>query len=195
MRCVKENLLGKVFGRLTIIYEHEKIKGRTAWLCKCECGKEKVVKSEYLKNGDTKSCGCLNDEKRTENYKKAIASITKYTPYEAAAIEIYKDMYNDGDIAFEHFLELSQLPCHYCKEKPSNIHKSAGKNSKNSEKFKKEAIFIYNGLDRVDNSIKKHTLNNVVSCCRDCNVAKRERSQEEFKLWAKRVYEKMFGIK
>lgn len=29
-----------------------------SWLCRCECGTEKLVKGQSLKNGDTTSCGC-----------------------------------------------------------------------------------------------------------------------------------------
>lgn len=32
------------------------------WLTKCDCGNEKIVKSDYLNNGNTKSCGCLQKE-------------------------------------------------------------------------------------------------------------------------------------
>ena len=33
------------------------------WLCKCDCGNEKVVEESHLKNGHTKSCGCYRREK------------------------------------------------------------------------------------------------------------------------------------
>ncbi|SQC67333.1 hypothetical protein [Listeria fleischmannii] len=32
------------------------------WLCKCDCGTEKVIGGSGLKSGATKSCGCLNKE-------------------------------------------------------------------------------------------------------------------------------------
>ena len=56
----KLNLLGQKFGMLTVIEEHPKIKNRTAWLCKCECGNQKAVITKSLRNGNTKSCGCLH---------------------------------------------------------------------------------------------------------------------------------------
>lgn len=52
-------MIGKVFGRLTVIQAGEKIKGRDTWLCKCECGNEVTVYGKNLRNGTTKSCGCL----------------------------------------------------------------------------------------------------------------------------------------
>lgn len=60
--AVAENLLGKVFGRLTIIERDFTKKVRPYWFCKCGCGTIKSVATVELKSGKTKSCGCLNDE-------------------------------------------------------------------------------------------------------------------------------------
>lgn len=53
---------GTVFGRLTTATEAEKISGRRAFNCKCECGNSTTVKLMNLKSGHTKSCGCLRTE-------------------------------------------------------------------------------------------------------------------------------------
>ena len=57
---------GDVFGRLTVLYRNieDQEYGRTSWNCRCECGKEKIVKTKDLKSGRTKSCGCLEEENR-----------------------------------------------------------------------------------------------------------------------------------
>ena len=39
---------------------------KTAWICKCECGAIKSVRSTHLRNGESKSCGCLVHEKRID---------------------------------------------------------------------------------------------------------------------------------
>lgn len=53
------DLTGQKFGKLTVIARAEN-KGRCAtWRCKCECGNECVVLSYHLRDGHTKSCGCL----------------------------------------------------------------------------------------------------------------------------------------
>lgn len=55
------NLMGQQFGRLTIIQCDKRSKsGNYKWLCKCSCGKDTIVSNNNLKNGHTKSCGCLN---------------------------------------------------------------------------------------------------------------------------------------
>lgn len=55
------DLTGKRFDRLVVI-ERDKSRKGTFWICKCDCGKQKSVSSKALKNGLTKSCGCLNKE-------------------------------------------------------------------------------------------------------------------------------------
>lgn len=78
------DLTGQKFGRLTVI-KRDFSKKRTAWLCKCECGKEKVVISNDLRSGKTKSCGCLQKE-RVINGRK------KYLEKNKNIIKPYKDL-------------------------------------------------------------------------------------------------------
>ena len=56
------DLTGKQFNKLTVISRVEKpenIKSfDTYWLCRCECGVEKIVSKGNLVSGSTKSCGC-----------------------------------------------------------------------------------------------------------------------------------------
>jgi len=56
------NMLGKTFSRLTVIGPAEgKPFGHAVWLCSCECGNPEpvVVVGNNLRQGRTKSCGCL----------------------------------------------------------------------------------------------------------------------------------------
>lgn len=160
---------------------------RSAWLCQCDCGNTKVVKSDELKSGDTKSCGCLNDERRKERAHNLYAPLIKYHPSETTARRVWRCNYKDG-IIFEDFYRISQLPCHYCGAGPNNIQNSARQDKKASQTAKERGDFIYNGLDRVDSS-KPHTLDNVVPCCKWCNFAKRERSVEDFETWVEQIYQ------
>ena len=182
----KENLTNQKFNLLTAIEEAPKIKGKCAWKCKCDCGKFKIIKSEELKSGGTKSCGCLNDLKRKERASKMYSSRKKYTPREATARKIWKSRYHDG-ISFEDFFKLSQDNCHYCGALPGNSYNQALDDPKSSSEARKNGTFVYNGLDRLDNSIG-HILSNVVPCCKYCNFAKRERGVDQFLMWVKSVY-------
>lgn len=59
------DLIGKTFGRLTVIgREGSDIHGNALWACKCSCGNDKIsyVTSTALLTGRIKSCGCLRAE-------------------------------------------------------------------------------------------------------------------------------------
>lgn len=53
-------MLGRKFGRLTVIREAEKVKQKLAYFCTCDCGASEIrVVGADLRNGHTQSCGCL----------------------------------------------------------------------------------------------------------------------------------------
>lgn len=64
-----EDLSGRRFGRLTVIRRTETKSNRTRWICRCDCGQEKIVTSRDLKSGRVKSCGCLYRDRRGNNRK------------------------------------------------------------------------------------------------------------------------------
>ena len=54
------NLLGKKFGRLTVIEKSTITKdGQIWWVCRCDCGNITIVRGTTLNKGVVKSCGCL----------------------------------------------------------------------------------------------------------------------------------------
>lgn len=57
------DLTGQRFGNLTVIKQNiEKSKpGRMFWECLCDCGNKKIIYGNSLRNGNTKSCGCLKE--------------------------------------------------------------------------------------------------------------------------------------
>lgn len=66
----KINLTGQHFSRLLVLKEVGKNKrGYVMWKCRCDCGTERIVCSDSLRSGNTKSCGCLNIDRIIErNY-------------------------------------------------------------------------------------------------------------------------------
>jgi len=54
--------IGNVYGRLVVIKKLESVNKFIIWLCKCECGFFVKVPGYRLRNGGTKSCGCLQKE-------------------------------------------------------------------------------------------------------------------------------------
>lgn len=64
MKTTFKDLTAQKFGRLTVIKVMGKNKqGNYKWLCRCDCGKEKIVDGGNLPSGEVQSCGCLRNEK------------------------------------------------------------------------------------------------------------------------------------
>jgi hypothetical protein len=57
--------IGSVFGRLTVVELLPKSKVHVM----CSCGKYKIVRKGHLKDGGTKSCGCLQSELQSAKMK------------------------------------------------------------------------------------------------------------------------------
>ena len=55
------DLTGDRFGELVVIKRTPSLGGshHVRWICRCSCGKETIVRSNFLKSGNTKSCGHL----------------------------------------------------------------------------------------------------------------------------------------
>lgn len=72
------DLTGRKFDRWEVIRKSDvRIDNRVAWICKCDCGEEKVVISTNLTRGLTKSCGCIRIEKQIKhghNTKERVSS-------------------------------------------------------------------------------------------------------------------------
>lgn len=76
----RRDLTGQRFGRLTVIEDSGKRgkDGTIMWLCKCDCGNTKNVRTGNLISGNTKSCGCLQRELVSEQKTKLIPSGTVF---------------------------------------------------------------------------------------------------------------------
>lgn len=57
-----QDLTGQRFGRLIAIERDYTRRDSARWLCRCDCGTEKVITSSCLRTGHTQSCGCLKRE-------------------------------------------------------------------------------------------------------------------------------------
>jgi hypothetical protein len=67
----KKDMIGNIYGLWTVIGETEKKRASYFWLCRCQCGTEKLVEGCTLRNGTSKSCGChlLDKKNRIEKIK------------------------------------------------------------------------------------------------------------------------------
>lgn len=177
------DIKGKTFNRLTVIKRvSSDKKGQSMWLCKCKCGRNKVIQGYLLKKGNTKSCGCLRKDIIPNNrLSLGISNMRRAIAYYKRSSKIRGLKYNLKEKQFE---KLTQQDCYYCGIKPSNIIKRKWTNGE----------YIYNGLDRIDNT-KGYIINNVVTCCKICNRRKGKATLQEYKDWIRRSYIKLFEEK
>lgn len=60
-----KDLTGKRYGHLVVVSLHSSDNYVYKWLCKCDCGNDKIVTRNALTTGCTNSCGCLKKELQT----------------------------------------------------------------------------------------------------------------------------------
>jgi len=151
------------------------------WQTQClKCSQIRFMQPSNLRK--TTSCLCQSEKRlallHKGNVKDDIAF--KYV------LNDYKHSAKKRGIRFSleesDFRRLTQQPCFYCGVAPSKV-----KDRNGSHVFKRSK-FVYNGIDRVNNT-KDYNFQNCVSCCRDCNIAKGTRTIEEFFAWIQRLTE------
>ncbi len=172
------NLTGQTFGRLYVLeldYLNPKLKNAAYWKCKCSCGNITTTRGALLKDGTTKSCGCLQKELASIVIKKEI--IRRTLPNGTSARnELYRQYKNGAkvrglefNLEYKYFMDVTAQNCNYCGSAPLNTRYNKRWNGK----------YIFNGIDRVDNS-KGYIIGNVVPCCKRCNAAKSDLSENDF---------------
>lgn len=186
-----QDLTGLKFNRLTAIKNLGKNKRNVIiWLFKCDCGKEKAILGVIVKNGYTKSCGCLGKENKG---KVQTERALRRPPGRAGADILWSELRGAArrrqkvfNLSKDDIFELCSKPCFYCNSKPSQI---AEVNIKNWGKKTTQlhGRFIYNALDRVDNNLG-YVTNNVVPCCPICNFAKHTLTEERFYNWIEQIH-------
>jgi hypothetical protein len=168
------DLTGERFGRLVVIERVPNNNKRVMWKCKCDCGNITIVDGAHLKDGHTKSCGCLNRDIISRPFGEAAFNQIIYT-YKKMAEKTGREF----SLSEDEFRELILADCFYCGKKPS-LQYHHGKRRVNGS-------LIYNGIDRIDNS-KGYVQGNVRTCCRQCNIAKHHYTEEEFKMLITAIY-------
>ena len=137
------------------------------WMCLCDCGGTKEVRSGFLVKQVVKTCGCSGKHS------------TKLEKGEAAFNELfgrYKKQALSRGYSFElekqYFREMTQSLCFYCGASPSNRITNSGEDN----------YYVYTGVDRKDNT-KGYTTDNAVPCCSVCNRAKNNMPYDDFTAW------------
>lgn len=163
-----KDITGLISGKLTALYPTEQDNHRNyKWMCKCECGGTKEVRSGFLIRQKVKTCGCSGKHSN------------KLGLGEAAFNELlgrYKKQASSRGHSFEltikEFRDLTESLCFYCGSPPSNKITNNGVDN----------YYVYTGVDRKDNT-KGYTIDNVLPCCTVCNRAKNNMPYNSFTAW------------
>jgi len=165
------DLTGKRFGRLVVVgYIGSRRQGKRKfrfWSCQCDCGKLTEVRTGHLTAGQIQGCGC---KRRLVKGESAFNSL--YDTYQRNA--------RVRDLVFrlnkDQFKNLTQGFCFYCGVPGSNV----------IDRLRHNGVYVYNGIDRLDNSVG-YTKKNCVTCCKTCNWMKNTMNYKEFIDHVKRI--------
>ena len=192
-----KDLIGMKFGKLTIVsLNREEPKSKLGkslgyvryWNCVCECGGTTVIRGSHLtcKSKErahiTRSCGCERGAfQRSDKWREK--SIRIGTAFRRC-LDQYKANARRRNLSWEltddQFRHITKLPCYYTGELPCTI-----KRAKSGEEY------VYNGIDRLDNS-KGYTVENCVPCCFKVNAMKSDMTLDEFVKVCTKVAEKRY---
>lgn len=185
-----KDITGQRFERLLVLEKSDrKNKARAPyWKCLCDCGNEVYVVGTTLRDGRTKSCGCLQRElassaMRGNKYAEGKGEASRL-PYGEACINALEQRYIAGatergyvyELPRELFSKLIFQTCHYCGVEPFCVfHKNNFHDG-----------LTYNGIDRKNNKLG-YTIANCVTCCKTCNKAKGSLSYSVFVEWLDKI--------
>lgn len=160
--------IGTVFGKLTVVGETFSKKSEGHCKVKCECGKEKVMRTRQLQGSEIKSCGCYSTNVQQPIKEKEIYKKYKQCRRSAERRNL------QFELTREDYELMIHEPCTYCG---------------NEIKYIDDTVLL-NGVDRIDSTLG-YVEGNCVPCCLKCNRAKNAMTKEEFITWVKKTYEHM----
>jgi hypothetical protein len=152
--------MGEKHNLLTLV-DVNVINGTTKGKFKCDCGNDIITLLTSVRSGRTSSCGCARGLPEGEAALNGLMATYKF---QASKKDITFNLSKDD------FVRLTSGLCHYCGVKPSNRYKHT---------CRTKGIYLYNGIDRLNNLIG-YEPENCTSCCTRCNHAKHTMSREEF---------------
>lgn len=115
---LRKDETGNTYGRLSVISMAGKDKrGQCQWLCRCSCGNEKVVSGDKLRQGFTRSCGCLRRE--------LASNLTRISPEELELRKTEHRPCSKCGVAYppSEFRHLKHHWCRKCEAVYARIHK------------------------------------------------------------------------
>lgn len=165
-----KSLVGKQFGLWTIDkFIEQDAKGNYVYEMTCKNCSIKKIRSRVGWSGYNKCNNCFGKPKGETGLKKLYSCRTREA---LRANRVF-------NLSLEEFRAITKSTCHYCGKPPEQVFKII-------EKDEAWSHYVYNGVDRKDNS-KGYTLENCVPCCWICNRAKGGYSYEFFMDYLNRI--------
>ena len=133
MRAKKEKLtVGQKVGRLEVKELINSFTGkgipRIMAICECDCGNKKTLRADGLTSGNTRSCGCLNQEKRKETITRRNEASAKFGSFSAEHPETFQSWrsmlhrcYYPSQKAYKDYGGKGVKVCEYLRESPHNL--------------------------------------------------------------------------
>lgn len=170
---LKTDYTNKKFGKISVVKRVDNDELGVRWECLCACGNTFITHSYRLKANKIVSCGCI---KQNRHIRKPVKHKESGDSAFAVLYSTYKFSAKSRGFIFElteeQFKTITKLNCYYCDSSPYTIQKDVSKSLAGN--------YIYNGIDRVENT-KGYSLDNCVACCRRCNTMKMAIPFEDFK--------------
>lgn len=176
-----DKYVGLTHNRWTVnSYSHTLSGRRNYFNCTCVCGTQRTVDILTILNNSSTSCGCYHRELTSKMFT---GHLYNKLPEGKASFNGVYNQYKKNARYRNHIFNLSKYDflrlildnCFYCNYPPSN---------KLTTKYE---IFLYSGIDRIDNS-KDYTIDNCVPCCKFCNLAKGTSSVNDFVSWIENIH-------
>lgn len=180
VRCMNTKPItpGTKYGRWTVIQRtYENTPAHTSctyYMCECECGGQYAIPSVTLRAGKSSSCAKCRDVA-----KNTIQS-DEYINMSVHSKETYRQYLNNAQsrgmcfmLTIPEFLALTAGNCHYCGTPPQ-------------PRAIRGRVWASNGIDRVDNNTG-YVASNCVSCCKTCNLSKKDMPLAEWNGWIQRL--------
>jgi hypothetical protein len=165
-RKTPDLVIGSKFNDWTLL--DKDLIGRKRYWCVCVCGNKAWVSKTDLQYNKSKSCmACGHKNSRKPDFQAAFNMVRRV--YKRNAKNKNRNWNIDSV-----FMDMIIRPCHYCNAAPSSCITLS------------YASFWYNGIDRINND-EGYELDNVVTCCTYCNLAKRGMKYEDFIAWLDQV--------
>lgn len=172
------DLIGKKFGRLSVIGQEGRYNTDKLWLCECDCGNKAIVSGCNLRNGSTKSCGCI--KKEGNNLKHGHDKIGKQSRTYHSWRAMIQRCQNPNNIKYKYYGEKEISVCKRWSNKKNgfiNFLKDMGDRPKGKT------------LDRIDNNLGYYKDN-----CRWATIKEQNNNRRPRKLGYKRDKYKIKNI-